>query len=956
MNNPYRFLPAALLCLSMATTCVAADGPNILLIVSEDNGPELGCYGEPSVKTPVLDRLAREGVRFENAFVPQAGCSQSRAALLTGLYPHQNGQIGLATWKFRMYHEDTPNIVRSLKQAGYRTGIIGKLHINPKSAFPFDVREISTSNFSRKQLDNYARHAEEFFTAGDEPFFLSVNYPDAHRPFIDRVKGLPREPLTAADVKPLAYFGLDTPELRQQTADYYNCMNRLDSLIGDLLDGLKRSGKANNTLVVYMGDHGADMLRGKRTSYEGGVRVPLIVHWPGQIESGQVRNELVSTLDLMPTFLFMTDVKPVAGLPGRSLMPLLRNEQTKWREYLFTEYHLHSAHNFYPQRTVRNARYKLIRNLQPDQINPGYDFTLKRFFTDLPEAIDAAPKHVRSAYRRMRQPPEYELYDLESDPHEFRNLAGDDSHSRILTELKQQLADWRKRTRDPLLNADNLNRLKAEVDACFVDGSPSKDHLTLTYSDYFFDAKPNAHVAPRPNVLFIAIDDLRPALGCFGDGVAVTPHIDQLANRGTVFTRAYCQLAVCSPSRLSLLTGRRPDTIRVWDLKTHFREAIPDIVTLPQLFKASGYHTQSIGKIFHGSGKPSQDPPSWSVDPLYDTTRSATVRYALPENLEGEGLKRSSTESADVDDNVYLDGMVCTAAEVAIEELARETRPFFLAVGFRKPHLPFCAPQKYWDVYDRDEIPLPEFARHPIDAPELAVRSWKELEGYTDIPAGEQLDEEQVRKLRHGYYACVSYVDALVGRLLTRLRQSKIDQNTLVVLWGDHGYHLGEQGLWTKANNYELSTRVPLIVSVPGQETGGRKCERLVELVDVYPTLAEACGLNVPDDVEGTSLIPLVADPERRWKQAVFSQYPRDQTSHRHRSHGDIMGYAVRTERYRYVEWREWKSGTVVARELYDHSSDPWESHNIASRPAHEATVTRLANLLESGPSKVDAK
>ena len=937
--------------------CAATERPNILLIVSEDNGPELGCYGEPFVQTPVLDRLADEGVRFHNAFVPQAGCSQSRAALLTGLYPHQNGQIGLATWRFRMYREETPNIVRSLKQAGYRTGLIGKLHINPKSAFPFDRHEISTSNFARKQLGNYARHAEDFFDAGDEPFFLSVNYPDAHRPFIPRVNGLPEQPLTGADVKPLACFGLDSPELRQQTADYYNCMSRLDSLIGDLLDGLQRSGKSDNTLVVYMGDHGADLLRGKRTSYEGGVRVPLIVRWPGQIESQQVRHQLVSTLDLMPTFLAVSKAEPVSSLPGKSLLPLLQNEQTAWRKYLFTEYHLHSAHNFFPQRTVRNARYKLIRNLQPDQVNPGYDFTLNRFFDDLPAAIDAAPEPVRSAYYRAKKPPRYELYDLDADPFEFRNLADDDDHRQVLTDLQEQLTNWRKRTDDPLLNPDNFKRLKAEVDACFVDGKPSKDRLTLTYPEHFF-ATPAADAETKPNVLFLAIDDLRPALDCFGDKVAVTPNIDQLAERGTRFTRAYCQLAVCCPSRLSLLTGRRPDTIRVWDLKTHFRSTIPEAVTLPQLFKNHGYHTQSIGKIYHGSGKPSKDPPSWSVDPLYDTIRSANVRYALPVNLAGDGLKRASTESAEVDDGVYLDGLVCTAAEKAIDNLAAENKPFFLAVGFRKPHLPFCAPKKYWELYERGRIPLPEFADHPIDAPELAVRSWKELEGYSDIPTGEQLTEQQVRKLRHGYYACVSYIDALVGRLLARLKQADIAKNTIVVLWGDHGYHLGEQGLWTKANNYELSTRVPLIISLPdqnhaGRKTAGQQCDRLVELVDVYPTLAEVSGLKAPDELEGVSLKPLLVDPDQPWKDAVFSQYPRDRNSSRHRRHGDIMGYAVRTERYRYVEWREWESKKVVARELYDHASDDNESRNIVDQPAFEKTVIRLAKILESGPDSV---
>lgn len=932
-----------------STTAAGDDRPNILLIVSEDNGPELGCYGAPNVTTPVLDRLADEGVRFENAYVPQAGCSQSRAALLTGLYPHQNGQIGLATWKFRMYREETPNVIRSLKQVGYRTGILGKLHINPASAFPFDLHEIPSSNFGRRNLDDYAKRAESFLSASDEPFFLSVNYPDAHRPFVKQVNGQPSQPLSGADVKPIDYFGIDSPDLREQTADYYNCISRLDSLVGDLLDALQRSGKADNTLVVYLGDHGADLLRGKRTSYEGGVRIPLIVRWPGQIVAAQVRTELVSTLDFVPTILAVADAVPITGLPGRSLLPLLKNDPTEWREYLFTEYHLHSPHNFYPQRTIRDDRYKLIQNLQPDQINPGYDFTLKRFFSDLPEVIDGAAEPVRSAYQLMKRPPAFELYDLSSDPHEFRNLAADPEHGPTLVRLKRKLADWRKRTRDPLLNSNNLDRLKAEVDACFVDGDPSKDRVRLRYPEYFFEPGPAAEAARPLNVLFVAIDDLRPALGCFGDKVAVTPQIDQLAERATLFTKAYCQLAVCSPSRLSLMTGRRPDTIRVWDLATHFRQAAPDVVTLPQHFRDHGYHTQSIGKIYHGSGKPSKDPPSWSVDPLFDQTRDAEVRYALRKNLEGTGLKRSATESADVDDGRYLDGMVCSAAEKTIDELAAAEKPFFLAVGFRKPHLPFCAPKKYWDLYRRDQIPLPEFPQHPRAAPELAVRSWKELEGYKDIPDGEQLTEPQVRELRHGYYACVSYVDALVGRLLEKLREVEIVQETIVVLWGDHGYHLGEQGLWTKANNYELSTRVPLIISVPGQSNSGRQCGRLVELVDVYPTLTDVCGLGDPGGVDGTSLAPLLSDPELPWKQAVFSQYPRDRSSHRHRGHGDIMGYAVRTERYRYVQWRQWGSQNIVARELYDHAADPLESQNIAGQPELAQTVKELAMMLESG-------
>jgi N-sulfoglucosamine sulfohydrolase len=462
--------------------------PNILLIVSEDNGPELGCYGEPSVKTPVLDALASKGVLFERAYVPQAGCSQSRAALLTGLYPHQNGQIGLATWKFRLYHDNTPNLVRSLQKAGYRTGIIGKLHVSPASAFPFDFKEIESSNFSRNKLGKYAREAGKFINASKRPFFLSVNYPDAHRPFIREIGGIPEKPLTGDDVKPLSYFGLDTPELRQETADYYNCMSRLDTQIGELLTVLRKSGKLSNTLVVYIGDHGADMLRGKRTSYEGGVRIPFILSWAGRWGAGRRHLELVSTLDLMPTFLHVAGIPQRKELPGRSLVPLLDGEAVDWREYLFTEFHLHSAHNYYPQRTVRDDRFKLICNLMPGTVNPGYEFTHKRFFKGLDRVIAAAKEPVRSAYLRMRSPPEYELYDLKRDPYEFENLADDPEYGGVLQKMKSELMRWRRSTGDPLLDRKNILRLKSEIEACMTnkDGSPNKARLSLSYPEYFF--------------------------------------------------------------------------------------------------------------------------------------------------------------------------------------------------------------------------------------------------------------------------------------------------------------------------------------------------------------------------------------------------------------------------------------------------------------------------------------
>ena len=460
--------------LSLLGLHLKAGAPNILLIVSEDNGPEIGCYGDPYPRTPNLDRLASEGIRFDRAFVPQAGCSQSRASILTGLYPHQHGQIGLATWQFRLYDERTPNLPRSLKACGYRTGLIGKLHINPASAFPFDVHKIPNANFKREGLDRYAAYASAFMTAGSRPFFLSVNYPDPHDPWVRQVEGLPERPQTGQEVRAMPFMGIDPPAWREMIADYYNCINRMDTMVGDLLAALDASGKADDTIVVYLGDHGVDMLRGKRTCYEGGVRIPLLIRWPGHIVP-QVREELVSTIDLMPTLLTAAGAVSVAGLPGRDWHALFQpGDVADWRRYVFTEYHAHAAKNFFPQRAVRNRRFKLIESLFPGSEHPDFASTLNKMVgevknssphvdIDFEALLSMAPEPVASAYARMRHPPRYELYDLESDPYEFRNLAENSEFEAVRTELAQQLNDWRRQSQDPLLDDDLLRRLAREL-------------------------------------------------------------------------------------------------------------------------------------------------------------------------------------------------------------------------------------------------------------------------------------------------------------------------------------------------------------------------------------------------------------------------------------------------------------------------------------------------------------
>lgn len=461
----------------------------------------------------------------------------------------------------------------------------------------------------------------------------------------------------------------------------------------------------------------------------------------------------------------------------------------------------------------------------------------------------------------------------------------------------------------------------------------------------------------RPNVLFIAVDDLKPAIAAAGDKHAKTPHIDGLAKRGAVFTRAYCQQAVCSPSRSSLLTGRRPDTTRVYDLVTHFRTALPDVVTLPQHFKAHGYFTQGIGKIYHGGY---DDAPSWSVP--WEGTKGKSygpdgqrIQAEAQAGMRGKaGAKAKAKdrdrargpafEAPEVEDASLNDGWTADRAIQILKERKGKNEPFFLAVGFVKPHLPFVAPKKYWDLYDPATLPVADSARAPIDAPLFAPTTWGELRAYHGIPKTGGLPKDLTEQLVHGYYAAVSYMDAQLGRVLAAVREHGFADNTVVILWGDHGWHLGDHGMWCKHTNYEQATRAALVMSVPGQKTVGQACDRLVEFVDIYPTLAEVCHLPPPAGVEGYSFAPLLDDPTRTWKAAAFSQYPRGS-----QQTGPLMGYAVRTDRYRYVEWRKRGTATVVARELYDHQADPGEDANVAADPVRQPVIAEMAKLLDGG-------
>ncbi|MEM9825374.1 MAG: sulfatase [Planctomycetota bacterium] len=487
------------------------------------------------------------------------------------------------------------------------------------------------------------------------------------------------------------------------------------------------------------------------------------------------------------------------------------------------------------------------------------------------------------------------------------------------------------------------------------------------------DAPPN-----RRNVLMIAVDDLRPELNCYGVQKIQTPNIDRLAQSGMRFNRAYCQVAVCGASRASLLSGCRPETTTIWDYKTPLRSKLPDILSLPQHFKNQGYDTAFLGKVYHNA---SDDKASWTVSaedwaPRQQDRGKGYVKtpYWKRKTVPGMGnLKHGpSTENGgDVSDHAYVDGHNAERAVAMLGRFAKNEKPFFFAVGFIKPHLPFVAPQKYWDLYQRDSFEVPDRAAMRDSVP-WARSTWGELKNYPDIGRDKmQLDDATTRRLIHGYYAATSYMDAQVGKLLDALEANGLAESTTVVLWGDHGWYLGDFGAWCKHTNHEVATRVPFLVRpAPSLQASlgfdpGKETNAMVELVDLYPTLCELSGFELPDHLHGDSVVPLLSDPDRPWAEAAFSQYrrtepagyaglspqpktatPKNAKPKNNRRRGiPNIGTSVRTRDFRYTVWKRQIDGSVSAEELVDFRTDPGATRNVIADPRYADNLDRLREL-----------
>lgn len=434
------------------------------------------------------------------------------------------------------------------------------------------------------------------------------------------------------------------------------------------------------------------------------------------------------------------------------------------------------------------------------------------------------------------------------------------------------------------------------------------------------------------NVLFIAVDDLRPELGCYGHPVIQSPNIDQLARSGAMFSRAYCNIAVCGASRASIMSGVRPGVKRFVGHDCYLDQHLPGTVSLPMHFRNNGYRTISLGKVFHHQN---DSKGSWDVNWRPKTDNGSSWRdYLLPENLKldisdsGRGMPY---EKADVSDEAYLDGKIALKAIEEMRASAAGNKPFFLAVGFLKPHLPFNAPTRYWDLYKEDDISLPDYRHKPEGAPDISMHTFGELRAYAAIPPTGPVPDSLALKMIHGYYACVSYTDAQIGKLLNELERLGLSENTLVVLWGDHGYHLAEKGLWCKHCNYEKVLRVPLIVRAPGYKKGVRS-EHLTELVDVYPTLCDLAGLEKPFQLQGNSLVPLLNGDNPTWKDAVYGRW--------------VKGETIITKDRTYTAWLNQPGESPFARMMYNYATDPDETMNISDLPQYNSELQELHNKL----------
>jgi arylsulfatase A-like enzyme len=900
--------------------------PNIVLIISDDQDNEhLGFMGNKVVRTPNIDLLANDGTVFSTCHLTASRCRPSLASLLSGRLPHQNGiyanyhksnnrgNLDVEGEKMLDPDQSLPNL---LKQAGYVTYASGKYWEGNPAAMGF------THGLTQETLRTFGDfvrndNQEDLFSfiddhAGKEPMFIWWAPLMPHTPHNPPEKYLKMFDPQTIPIPDYISAG-DRDEFVRKERLSLAMEAWTDEEIGKLRAKITAKGEDQNTLYVFIIDNGwSNGLPAKGSVFEKGISTPVFFTWPGRIPEGIHREDLLSSLDIYPTLLSYAGVKKPFSAAGIDLREHLEKQTPVERKKLFGAIYPTEATNEgeFPEQDVyalyvRTEKWKYVyytRDVHGDVA--ARPWKLHHILADAP----------------LRNRGVENLYDLENDQYEQRDLSKLPKHEALIQDLRKEVFQWWGNTGgEPIPVSD----VAANSGVTVPDDSQ------------------------RLNLLFIAVDDLRPQLGCYGETWMKTPNIDRLAASGRAFKRHYVQVATCGASRHALLTGLRPAAAADYNntpFKAHRKElAARPTESFVHLFKQNGYQTVAIGKISHYAPDTSSDlPRSWSeVIKLEGKWSGLMGAYVQP-----IGKDRPPFEAGNVDDESYPDGLVASEAIRTLDRL--KGRPFCLSLGFFKPHLPFNSPKKYWDLYDPDKLPSVPYPRLPegIDPGISLHPSFELVEQYRGMPKGALKTETYRRKLRHAYCAAVSYVDAQIGKVLDELDRLELSENTIVVLWGDHGWHLGDLGTWGKHTAYERALRSPLIVRLPGMSTPGQSSDALIETVDIYPTLAGLFDFSPPKGLGGDSFTELLHDAgaegptealgyHRPWRNSVKP---------------DPWGKTLRTDRYRFTVWTtERTGGEVVQTELYDHQNDPEEANNIAKE--NPTLVKSLMTRIKITPS-----
>ncbi len=927
-----RRLPI-LLAAVLAPALVDADEPtrrpNVLVLMADDwSWPHAGFLGDRTVRTPHLDALAERGVVFENAFVSSPSCTPSRFAVATGQW---HWRLGEAANLGGSLAENVPVYAELLAEAGYhvgrsRKGAAPSKHVHT-GRDPLGPRFQTFDAFLEKRGE-------------DQPFCFWYGAGEPHRPYRAGTgvkRGLDPESVRVPACLP------DDDVVRADLCDYYAAVERFDRDCGRMLKLLETIGERENTLVVLAGDNGMPFPRCKATLYDTGTRVPLVVDGPGVEHRGRRVTDFVNLTDLAPTILEAAGIDVPEAMTGRSLRPQLVFELSgrvdPSRSFTLTgmERHVYP----YPARAIRTERFLYVRNLEPQKWPSGeprepppridfgdgswptfpgaFSFNVdpsptKQLLLDHATDPEVAPYRERAFGRR----PEVELYDLAEDPGQLRNVADQPAYEADRTRLGRQLEEALAESDDPRFPA------RSETSAAR-------------------QPREGADGDRKPNVLFIAMDDLNDWVGCMGGHPQVkTPNLDRLAASGILFDNAHCAAPACNPSRTAVMTGLSPAKSGVYENRQKMRTILPDAELLPKYFSRHGYWSAGSGKILHyfidADSWDDYFPEASKENPFPRTLYPEKRPVSLPRGGPWQYVE-TDWGPLDVTDEEF--GGDWLVSKWVGEQLAKEhEKPFFLACGFYRPHEPWFVPKKYFDMFPLDEVQLPPGYK----ADDLA-----------DLPpAGRRRGPNryfahirkhgQWRQGVQGYLASIAFADAMLGRVLDALENGPNADNTVVVLWSDHGWHLGEKQHWQKFTLWRAGTRVPLIVRVPegtpGLPAGTRPavCSKPVSLQSLFNTLTDLTGLPVKEGTDGPSLVPLLADPKADWDHLAATYLH------------DGQSVALSGERLRYIRYENGDE------ELYDVTRDPYEWHNLAGDAKHaddlkwfrERRPTKLAPLVKT--------